>query len=114
MLGNNVAHSTDFELTGWPYQVDVVRENLGCFTSQLGLSASLPMISNYMADLHQGVSKQISSIFLAKLFPMNFTQWVCYKKPVSLIQPNENTNPVELNQVRWIPPNSLNQKEKIL
>ena len=30
MLGNNVARSTDVELTGWPYQVDVFRENLGC------------------------------------------------------------------------------------
>ena len=80
MLGNNVAHSTDVELTGWPYQVDVFRENLGCFTSQLGLSASLPMVSNYMADLPQGISEQMSSIFLTKLFPMNFTPWVYYKK----------------------------------
>ena len=80
MLGNNVARSTDVELTGWPYQVDVFRENLGCFTSQLGLSASLPMVSNYMADLPQGISEQMSSIFLTKLFPINFTQWVYYKK----------------------------------
>ena len=80
MLGNNVARSTDVELTGWPYQVDVFRENLGCITSQLGLSASLPMVINYMADLPQGVSEQMSSIFLTELFPMNFTQWVCYKK----------------------------------
>ena len=80
MLGNNVARSTDVELTGWPYQVDVFRENLGCITSQLGLSASLPMVSNYMADLPQGISEQISSIFLTILFTMNFTQWVYYKK----------------------------------
>ena len=80
MLGNNVARSTDVELTGWPYQVDVFRENLGCITSQLGLSASLPMVSNYMADLPQGISEQMSIIFLTKLFPMNFTPWVYYKK----------------------------------
>ena len=47
MLGNNVARSTDVELTGWPYQVDVVRENLGRFTSQSGLSATFnPFPSN--------------------------------------------------------------------
>ena len=74
ILGNNVARSTDVELTGWPYQVDVVRENLGCFTSQLGLSASLPMVSNYMAELPQGISEQMSSIFLTRPPPMNFTQ----------------------------------------
>ena len=33
---------------------------------------------------------------------------------MSLIQLDENTNLVELNQVGWIPPNSLNQKEKFL
>ena len=38
------------------------------------------MVSNYMADLPQGISEQMSSIFLTKLFPMNFTQWVYYKK----------------------------------
>ena len=80
MIWNNVARSNDVELTGWPYQVDVVRETLGRFTSQSGLSASLPMVSNYMADLPQGISEQMSSIFLTKLFPMNFTQWVYYKK----------------------------------
>ena len=80
MLENNLAHCTDVELNGWPYQVDVFTENLGCFTSQLGLGASLPMVSNYMADLPQGISEQMSSIFLTKLFPMNFTQWVYYKK----------------------------------
>ena len=32
---------------------------------------------------------------------------------MSLIQPDELTNQVELNQVGWIPPNSLHQKEKI-
>ena len=31
-----------------------------------------------------------------------------------MIQPDENTNLVELNQVGWIPLNSLHQKEKIL
>ena len=47
ILGNNVARSTDVELTGWPYQVDVVRENLGRFTSQSGLSATFnPFPSN--------------------------------------------------------------------
>ena len=30
---------------------------------------------------------------------------------MSLIQLDENTNLVELNQVGWIPPNSLNQKK---
>ena len=80
MLEKNVASSTDVELIGWPNQVDVFRENLGCFTSQLGLSASLPMVSNYMANLPQGISEQMSSIFLTELFPMNFTQWVYYKK----------------------------------
>ena len=35
------AQATDVELTGWSYQVDVVRENLGRFTSQSGLSATL-------------------------------------------------------------------------
>jgi len=80
LLGNNVARSTDVELTSWPYQVDVLRENLGCFTSQLGLSASLPMVSNYMADLPQGISEQMSIIFLTKLFLINFTPWVYYKK----------------------------------
>ena len=38
------------------------------------------MVSNYMADLPQGVSEQMSIIFLTKLFPMNFTPWVYYKK----------------------------------
>ncbi|MEY3046015.1 MAG: hypothetical protein RL242_2857, partial [Pseudomonadota bacterium] len=33
------AQDVDVELTGWPYQVDVVRENLERFTSQSGLSA---------------------------------------------------------------------------
>ncbi|GIR89737.1 MAG: hypothetical protein CM15mP88_1060 [Pseudomonadota bacterium] len=51
------------------------------------------MVSNYMADLPQGISEQMSSIFLTKLFPMNFTLGF-YKKPVSLIQLDENTNPV--------------------
>ena len=47
MLGNNVARSTDVELTGWPYQVDVVKENLGRFKSQSGLSATFnPFPSN--------------------------------------------------------------------
>jgi len=36
-LGTALAKDTDVELTGWPYQVDVVRENLGRFTSQSGL-----------------------------------------------------------------------------
>ncbi len=41
------AQQTDVELTGWPYQVDVVRENLGRFTSQSGLSATFnPFPSN--------------------------------------------------------------------
>ena len=48
--------------------------------SQLELSASLPMVSNYMADLPQGISEQMSIIFLTKLVPMNFTPWVYYKK----------------------------------
>ena len=33
---------------------------------------------------------------------------------MSLIQLDENTNPVELTQVRWVHPNSLHQKEKFL
>ena len=41
------AQDTDVELTGWPYQVDVVRENLERFTSQSGLSATYnPFPSN--------------------------------------------------------------------
>ena len=36
MLGNNVARSTDVELTGWPYQVDVVRENLRMHHKPIG------------------------------------------------------------------------------
>jgi ABC-type glycerol-3-phosphate transport system substrate-binding protein len=41
------AQSADVELTGWPYQVDVVRENLDRFTSQSGLSATFnPFPSN--------------------------------------------------------------------
>ena len=46
-LGTALAKDTDVELTGWPYQVDVVRENLGRFTSQSGLSATFnPFPSN--------------------------------------------------------------------
>ena len=46
-IGTAVAKDTDVELTGWPYQVDVVRENLGRFTSQSGLSATFnPFPSN--------------------------------------------------------------------
>jgi len=42
-----VSANTDVELTGWPYQVDVVRENLGRFTSQSGLTATFnPFPSN--------------------------------------------------------------------
>ena len=41
------AQDVDVELTGWPYQVDVVRENLERFTSQSGLSATFnPFPSN--------------------------------------------------------------------
>ena len=41
------AQATDVELTGWPYQVDVVRENLERFSSQSGLSATFnPFPSN--------------------------------------------------------------------
>ena len=41
------AQDVDVELTGWPYQVDVVNENLGRFTSQSGLSATFnPFPSN--------------------------------------------------------------------
>ena len=46
-LGTALAKDADVELTGWPYQVDVVRENLGRFTSQSGLSATFnPFPSN--------------------------------------------------------------------
>lgn len=46
-LGTALAKDTDVELTGWPYQVDVVRENLGRFASQSGLSATFnPFPSN--------------------------------------------------------------------
>ena len=46
-LGTALAKDTAVELTGWPYQVDVVRENLGRFTSQSGLSATFnPFPSN--------------------------------------------------------------------
>ena len=46
-LGTALAKDTDVELTGWPYQVDVVRENLGRFTSQSGLNATFnPFPSN--------------------------------------------------------------------
>ena len=46
-VGTALAKDTDVELTGWPYQVDVVRENLGRFTSQSGLSATFnPFPSN--------------------------------------------------------------------
>ena len=46
-LGTALAKDTDVELTGWPYQVDVVRENLGRFSSQSGLSATFnPFPSN--------------------------------------------------------------------
>ena len=46
-LGTALAKDTDVELTGWPYQVDVVRENLERFTSQSGLSATFnPFPSN--------------------------------------------------------------------
>ena len=73
------------------------------------------MVSNYMADLPQGISEQMSIIFLTKLFPMNFLfRGFITKKLVSLIQLDENTNPVELTQVRWVHPNSLHQKEKFL
>ena len=46
----------------------------------IGTKRFFALVINYMADLPQGVSEQMSSIFLTKLFPMNFTQWVCYKK----------------------------------
>ncbi|MBT4128073.1 MAG: extracellular solute-binding protein [Nitrospina sp.] len=46
-LGTALAKDADVELTGWPYQVDVVRENLGRFTSQSGLNATFnPFPSN--------------------------------------------------------------------
>ena len=46
-LGTALAKDTDVELTGWPYQVDVVKENLGRFSSQSGLSATFnPFPSN--------------------------------------------------------------------
>ena len=46
-LGTALAKDADVELTGWPYQVDVVRENLGRFASQSGLSATFnPFPSN--------------------------------------------------------------------
>jgi len=46
-LGTALAKDTDVELTGWPYQVDVVKENLGRFASQSGLSATFnPFPSN--------------------------------------------------------------------
>ena len=46
-LGTALAKDADVELTGWPYQVDVVRENLGRFSSQSGLSATFnPFPSN--------------------------------------------------------------------
>ena len=40
----------------------------------------LPKVDEYMVDLPQGIIEQMSIIFLTKLFPMNFTPWVYYKK----------------------------------
>ena len=51
LAGNALAQDDDLKLTGWPYQVDVVTENLGRFTEQYGVDAAfLPFPSNEYHD----------------------------------------------------------------
>ena len=78
------AQATDLELTGWPYQVDVVRENLGHFTSQSGLSATFnpfpsnkyhtKMVSSFASGTNFDVV-YVRDSFLAEWAAAGWTGW---------------------------------------